>query len=322
MEKTDVRKTDEIKTGEIKIGETKTEKLIRTAIFSSVGYLCAGITVSLFAGINLWTQFLETDEAVFSLAVVLAFILSAIAGIVLIRYLVPKIGAKTVYEQDILVAMIGMLFIALSINIAMLFVGVIVCTGALAVFFYENFTRQLNLVKELNHSNQVSESKQSKAKVFYLSGWALGPIIAVLAISIFSNLIGVLTLRILFAHFIVISFWLWIQRLGVHESFADAPTALLAHPTDALTSKDLSENKASSSEDPVKAPVKTESSNSENTKQETTISQDKASVSSATDTSLATDKATSDNVATDTVLKDKTQSGTTQSGTTQSDKDN
>ena len=193
----------------------KTEKIIRTAIFSSVGYLCAGIAVSLFAGINLWSQFLETDETVFSLAVVLTFILSAIAGIVLIRYLVPKIGAKTVYEQDILVAMIGMLFIALAINIAMLFVGVIVCTGALAVFFYENFTRQLNFVKGLNHS-KLNQRKQSNSKVFYLSGWALGPIIAVLAISIFSNQIGVLTLRILFAHFIVLSFWLWIQRLGVH----------------------------------------------------------------------------------------------------------
>ena len=145
----------------------KTEKIIRTAIFSSVGYLCAGIAVSLFAGINLWSQFLETDETVFSLAVVLIFILSAIAGIVLIRYLVPKIGAKTVYEQDILVAMIGMLFIALAINIAMLFVGVIVCTGALAVFFYENFTRQLNFVKELNHS-KLNQRKQSNYLPFRL----------------------------------------------------------------------------------------------------------------------------------------------------------
>lgn len=231
----------------------KTEKIIRTAIFSSVGYLCAGIAVSLFAGINLWSQFLENDETVFSLAVVLTFILSAIAGIVLIRYLVPKIGAKTVYEQDILVAMIGMLFIALAINIAMLFVGIIICSGALAVFFYENFTRQLNFVKELNHS-KFNQSKQSNSKVFYLSGWALGPIIAVLAISIFSNLIGVLTLRILFAHFIVISFWLWIQRLGVHEAFEDAPTALLAHlqedasangkTTADITNKDTSTDKA------------------------------------------------------------------------------
>lgn len=221
----------------------KTEKIIRTAIFSSVGYLCAGIAVSLFAGINLWSQFLENDETVFSLAVVLTFILSAIAGIVLIRYLVPKIGAKTVYEQDILVAMIGMLFIALAINIAMLFVGIIVCTGALAVFFYENFIRQLNFVKELNHS-KLNQSKQSNSKVFYLSGWALGPIIAVLAISIFSNLIGVLTLRILFAHFIVISFWLWIQRLGVHEAFEDAPTALLAHlQAEASTNEDATADK-------------------------------------------------------------------------------
>ena len=233
----------------------KTEKIIRTAIFSSVGYLCAGIAVSLFAGINLWSQFLETDETVFSLAVVLTFILSAIAGIVLIRYLVPKIGAKTVYEQDILVAMIGMLFIALAINIAMLFVGVIVCTGALAVFFYENFTRQLNFVKELNHS-KLNQHKQSNYKVFYLSGWALGPIIAVLAISIFSNLIGVLTLRILFAHFIVLSFWLWIQRLGVHEAFEDAPTALLAHlqedaSTNVETTADIT-NKETSSNEKVK----------------------------------------------------------------------
>lgn len=271
-----------------KTDDRKTEKLIRTAIFSSVGYLCAGITVSLFAGINLWTQFLETDEAVFSLAVVLTFILSAIAGIVLIRYLVPKIGAKTVYEQDILVAMIGMLFIALAINIAMLFVGIIICSGALAVFFYENFTRQLNLVKELNHSNQNTKSKQSKAKVFYLSGWALGPIIAVLAISIFSNLIGVLTLRILFAHFIVISFWLWIQRLGVHESFADAPTALLAHPQEDNASNEKLKNTDTSTGDTVK----TESSENEVTKDEFSPSQDKAEVNTSPDT---TGNASTDN---------------------------
>lgn len=257
----------------------KTEKIIRTAIFSSVGYLCAGIAVSLFAGINLWSQFLETDETVFSLAVVLTFILSAIAGIVLIRYLVPKIGAKTVYEQDILVAMIGMLFIALAINIAMLFVGVIVCTGALAVFFYENFTRQLNFVKELN------QRKQSNSKVFYLSGWALGPIIAVLAISIFSNLIGVLTLRILFAHFIVLSFWLWIQRLGVHEAFEDAPTALLAHlqedaSTNVETTADITNKETSTDKAYVQDSNKSHDATAKDNKDTSVDSNEKVKVSS------------------------------------------
>lgn len=257
----------------------KTEKIIRTAIFSSVGYLCAGIAVSLFAGINLWSQFLETDETVFSLAVVLTFILSAIAGIVLIRYLVPKIGAKTVYEQDILVAMIGMLFIALAINIAMLFVGIIVCTGALAVFFYENFTRQLNFVKELN------QRKQSNSKVFYLSGWALGPIIAVLAISIFSNLIGVLTLRILFAHFIVLSFWLWIQRLGVHEAFEDAPTALLAHlqedaSTNVETTADITNKETSTDKAYVQDGNKSHDATAKNNKDTSVDSNEKVKVSS------------------------------------------
>ena len=262
----------------------KTEKIIRTAIFSSVGYLCAGIAVSLFAGINLWSQFLETDETVFSLAVVLIFILSAIAGIVLIRYLVPKIGAKTVYEQDILVAMIGMLFIALAINIAMLFVGVIVCTGALAVFFYENFTRQLNFVKELNHS-KLNQRKQSNYKVFYLSGWALGPIIAVLAISIFSNLIGVLTLRILFAHFIVLSFWLWIQRLGVHEAFEDAPTALLAHlqedaSTNVETTADITNKKTSTDKAYIQDGIKSHDATAKDNKDTSVDSNEKVKVSS------------------------------------------
>lgn len=257
----------------------KTEKIIRTAIFSSVGYLCAGIAVSLFAGINLWSQFLETDETVFSLAVVLTFILSAIAGIVLIRYLVPKIGVKTVYEQDILVAMIGMLFIALAINIAMLFVGVIVCTSALAVFFYENFTRQLNFVKELN------QRKQSNSKVFYLSGWALGPIIAVLAISIFSNLIGVLTLRILFAHFIVLSFWLWIQRLGVHEAFEDAPTALLAHlqedaSTNVETTADITNKETSTDKAYVQDGNKSHDATAKDNKDTSVDSNEKVKVSS------------------------------------------
>ena len=262
----------------------KTEKIIRTAIFSSVGYLCAGIAVSLFAGINLWSQFLETDETVFSLAVVLIFILSAIAGIVLIRYLVPKIGAKTVYEQDILVAMIGMLFIALAINIAMLFVGVIVCTGALAVFFYENFTRQLNFVKELNHS-KLNQRKQSNYKVFYLSGWALGPIIAVLAISIFSNLIGVLTLRILFAHFIVLSFWLWIQRLGVHEAFEDAPTALLDHlqeaaSTNVETTADITNKKTSTDKAYIQDGIKSHDATAKDNKDTSVDSNEKVKVSS------------------------------------------
>ena len=52
----------------------------------------------------------------------------------------------------------------------------------------------------------------------------------------------------------MISFWLWIQRLGVHEAFEDAPTALLAHlqenastnveTTADITTKETSTDKA------------------------------------------------------------------------------
>lgn len=191
--------------------------LLRFGVFAAVGYICAGTIVAILAGLPMFAVYLESNLYVVAAVFVGAFLIAAVCSILLIHYLVPRYGAKNIYEQDILIYMIGMLFMALTLNKAMFLIGIFITFGALAVFFYENFTRQISI------------GRQGFPTAMALCGWGLGPVVCVLAIAGFQEY-GLLTARIIFAHFIVIGFWVWIQRLSMHEQYLDAPTVLLAKP--------------------------------------------------------------------------------------------
>ncbi len=188
---------------------------IKKVILMSVGYLSSGIVMALFSSLGIWAKFLDLNANVGAVAFVSIFAVATCIGIILIRYLVPKFGKKAIYEHDILVCIIGLLFISLAINKAMLVVGIIITVGALAVFFYENFNRQVNYIR------------QGQNNFLHLSSWIAGPVIALAAIYFLSDF-GIIVLRVLFAHYIAIGFWFWIQRLNVHESYFDAPDTLIA----------------------------------------------------------------------------------------------
>ena len=191
------------------------QKFINGILFFATGYLCAGIVVALFASLNFWADFLEVGAGIISFGFLVTFVVSSFLGLLLIRYLVPKYGAKAIYEQDILITMIGLLFLSLAFNDAMLIVGIIVTSGSLSVFFYENFNRQVNIARKGN----IQSLK--------LVAWALSPIITVTLILTFNNY-GLLTCRLIFAHFIIIAFWVWTRRLSLHENYADSPKFLLS----------------------------------------------------------------------------------------------
>lgn len=184
-------------------------------LFSLVGYICAGVTFLIFANIHTYAEFLNCSNLIISILTVSLSLLGIVIGIVFNAYFVPKYGKKAIYEHDILIAMIGMLFIALAINYAMYFVGMIVCFAALAIFFYENFNRQVQKIRD------------HKANFILLSGWALGPILTLVVILIFTPFFSILVNRLLMAHFILLSFYLWIHRLDNHDDFIDAPTKFL-----------------------------------------------------------------------------------------------
>ena len=190
------------------------EQLLRLGIFIATGYLCAGIVVAIFAGIPLWVSFFNSEISIASLIVSATFIAGLIIGMLILRPLIPKVGVKAVFEQDVLILMIGLLFMSLAMNQAMLIVGLLVTGAAMSWYFTANF------------KVQVSAAKKGGAAVFTLGGWALGPIVAVAALIYFADQ-GLLVLRLIYAHFIILSFWVWVQRLGLHTSYDNAPAFVL-----------------------------------------------------------------------------------------------
>lgn len=190
-----------------------TEKLTRLGIFLATGYLCAGIVVAIFVGLPLWVNFFSSEFYIGALFTIVTMLVAAVIGVVLMRALVARYGLKPIFDMDVLVLMIGVLFLALSMNQAMVVVGLLVTIGAGTLYFIENF------------SVQMKAASQGGPKALSLVGWALGPIVAVAALTIFAAH-GMLTLRILLAHYIVIAFWVWVQRLSLHEDYAEAPEFL------------------------------------------------------------------------------------------------
>ena len=79
----------------------------------------------------------------------------------------------------------------------------------------------------VHFNRQLLPVKKGGISVIYLAGWALGPIVCALSIGLLSEY-GLIVPRIIFAHFIVIGFWVWVKRLDIHENYADAPNWLLA----------------------------------------------------------------------------------------------
>ena len=190
------------------------EQLTRLGIFVATGYLCAGILVSIFAGLSYWVSFFGSEFVIAAIAVCALVVVGAAIGICLMRYLVPRYGVKNIFEQDVLILMIGLLFIALTMNQAMLVVGLLVTSGAMAVYFFENF------------AVQTKAASDGGVRTLTLAGWALGPIVSVALLTIFGDY-GLITLRVIFAHYIVIAFWVWVQRLGLHMDYQDAPQSIL-----------------------------------------------------------------------------------------------
>ena len=190
-----------------------TEKLTRLGIFLATGYLCAGIVVAIFVGLPLWVNFFSSEFYVGALITIVTMLVAAVIGIVIMRALVSRYGLKPIFDMDVLILMIGVLFLALAMNQAMVVVGLLVAIGGGTLYFIENF------------SMQMKAASQGGTKALSLVGWALGPIIAVAALTIYGEH-GLLTLRILLAHYIVIAFWVWVQRLSLHEDYAEAPEFL------------------------------------------------------------------------------------------------
>ena len=123
------------------------QKLTDLGVFVATGYICAGTAIAVLGGIPLFTTYFESTFLLVSVFILGVVLVAGILGILIMHYAVRKVGAKQVFEQDILVYIIGMLFMALTLNKAMFLVGLFISSMALPVFFYENFTRQVKVAR-------------------------------------------------------------------------------------------------------------------------------------------------------------------------------
>lgn len=189
------------------------EKLTRLWIFMAVGYLCAGVLVSLLASLNYWLTYFTSNSFVGSVVILISFLIGATVGIAFMRLLVSRYGVKAVFEQDLLIAMIGLLFMTIAINQTMLIIGLLLTSAGLTIFLLGNA------------KTQADTARVGDTSVLSLGGWALGPLIAVIVITSMEEL-GSLPLRILFAHYLLIAFWVWIKRFSLHFDYNDVPNSI------------------------------------------------------------------------------------------------
>ena len=83
-----------------------TQSLKDKLMFMSVGYICSGSLIAILASIQFYASFFSQEQTFFAALVAVFWVLFSAVSILLIRYLVPKYGAKAIYEHDILVLMI------------------------------------------------------------------------------------------------------------------------------------------------------------------------------------------------------------------------
>lgn len=181
----------------------------KTIIAAMTSYIDAGSIVAGAAGLSLWQSYLDMSGSQIGLLGALSSNAgSAAVGALIGGRLCDKYGRKFVYTYDLLVYMIGMLFIVFGFNYPMLLAGYIIVglgVGADVVASWTMIAEQAPAENRAKHCGSAQFA------------WALGPAV-VLILSVLLSDLGLLGNRIVFAHLIVVAAWVWYQRLQMPES--------------------------------------------------------------------------------------------------------
>lgn len=172
-------------------------------------YLDAGSIVALGSGLAVYQGVLGlSDSAVGILAAIGPNAIGAALGALLGGRLGDRLGRKRIYKYDLLVYALGALCVAVSVNAPMLFVG----TFIVGVSVGADVPTSLALVGEFSPTKA-----RGKLLGFTQIAWYLGPAF-VLVIALVLAPLGLLGIRIVFAHLVLVSLVTWALRRGLAES--------------------------------------------------------------------------------------------------------
>jgi MFS transporter, SP family, inositol transporter len=180
-----------------------------TILAGLANYIDAGSIVAGAAGLTLWTTMFHLSSSFVGLiGAVSSNAISAGIGALIGGRLCDKLGRKKIYQWDMLFYAFGLLFIIFAASSWMLLVGYVIAGLAVGADVPASWT----LIAELA-PDRARGRHSGVAQVL----WYCGPVI-VLLLSLALSPLGVLGIRIVFAHLFVLAICLWFARRSMKES--------------------------------------------------------------------------------------------------------
>ncbi|GAA3517758.1 MFS transporter [Actinocatenispora rupis] len=180
-----------------------------TAVAGMASYIDAGSIVAGSVGLALWSKkFGLTDSTVGLLGAFSSNAISAGVGALIGGWICDRFGRKKIYTWDLLLYAFGILWLICSVNSWMLFVGYILCGLAVGADVPASWTLITELAPAKNRGRMGG-----LAQVL----WNLGPVVTLL-LSLALAPLGMLGVRLVFVHLLVVALVTWILRKGVSES--------------------------------------------------------------------------------------------------------
>lgn len=180
-----------------------------SALAAMASYLDAGSIVALGAGLTLFQSELGLSSfGVGALAAIGPNAIGCALGAFIGGRLGDKLGRKRIYKWDLLIYALGVLLIALAVDPAMLFVGTFIVGVAVGA----DVPTSLALVGEFSPA-------KGRGRLVGLTqvAWNLGPVV-VLVLALVLSPLGLLGIRIVFLHLVVVAIVTWALRRGMVES--------------------------------------------------------------------------------------------------------
>lgn len=179
------------------------------ALASMASYIDAGSIVAAAAGLPLWEKYLGLNSTVIGLLTAFSSnAISAAIGALIGGRLGDLFGRKRIYAWDLLVFAFGILWIVFATNLPMLFTGYVIVGLAVGA----DLPTSLALVAEFSPG-------KSRGKLIGLTqvAWSLGPMVTLVLAFTLAPL-GMLGIRLVFAHLFVAAIVTWYLRRGMVES--------------------------------------------------------------------------------------------------------
>lgn len=181
----------------------------RVILACMADYLDAGGIVAASAGLALWTSAFKMSPGIVGLLAALGMNAASYAvGSLVGGYLGDRLGRKRVYQYDLLAYIVGALLIVFAGDSSLLFVGMIIMGLAIGADVPTSWALIGEIAPDRHRGKLVGMTA-----VF----WNLGPVVVLLLAFGLSHL-GLLGIRIVFAHLALVAFITWVLRRRMAES--------------------------------------------------------------------------------------------------------